>query len=202
MNWLAHLWLADKSHTSAAGQLLGDEIKGRIDPATSPLGQTVARGIVIHRRIDRLADDHRLHRALRRLFTGSHRRYAGIVVDIGLDHALARVWPTLNDEPLEAFTARLCTQLVREWPCRAVGRSAPESAGFSRLLTGYTRASGVARALRHVEQRLRRPVDLVPLTDTVVAHRGRFEQAIGPILDDLLEAIEDQTPPTDMSERR
>ncbi len=202
MNWLAHLWLADKSQTSAAGQLLGDEIKGRIDPATSSLGQTVANGIVIHRRIDRLADDHPLHCELRGLFAGRHRRYAGIVVDIGLDHALARTWRAFNAEPFEAFATRLSMQVGQEWPTAALGREAPAHARFARLLTGYTQASGMTRALAHVEQRLRRPVDLVPLADTVIAQRAQFERAVGPILDDLLRAIENRPPAPRVAERQ
>ena len=144
--------------------------------------------------IDRLADDHPLHRDLRGLFAGGHRRYAGIVVDIGLDHALACTWRSFNDEPLAAFAARLCAQLIHEWPTAALGRDAPARADFERLLTGYSNASGMKRALAHVEQRLRRPADLVPLAETVVTQRARFERAIGPVLDDLLSAIE-QLPP-------
>ena len=90
--------------------------------------------------------------------------------------------------------ARLCAQLIHEWPTAALGRDAPARADFERLLTGYSNASGMKRALAHVEQRLRRPADLVPLAETVVTQRARFERAIGPVLDDLLSAIE-QLPP-------
>lgn len=189
MNWLAHLWLADQSHTSAAGQMLGDDIKGRITPHTSPLGHFVATGIVLHRRIDQAADAHEQHRDLRALFQGNRRRYAGIAVDIGLDYALARTWTAFNPESLVVFAKRQAAAIAAEWPAEALGRSAPSAAPFARLLTGYSRLSAVTRALGHVESRLRRPVSLTPMADTIEYHRADFEQAIGPILADLLNVV-------------
>ena len=169
--------------------MLGDEIKGCIAPETSPLGQFVATGIVLHRRIDQAADAHERHRDLRGLFQGSRRRYAGIAVDIGLDYALARRWTAFSDEPLAVFAERQAAAIAAEWPAAAVGRPAPAADPFARLLAGYSRLSAVTRALGHVESRLRHPVSLTPMADTIERRRCDFEQAIGPILADLLNIV-------------
>src|SRR5690625_4336633 len=86
MNLLAHLWLADRSHTSAAGQILGDIVKGRV--SEGHFQPAVTRGIRLHRLIDSSCDAHKVHRDLRRSFSPPMRRFAGIIVDIGFDYAL------------------------------------------------------------------------------------------------------------------
>ena len=71
MNLLVHLYLAERTGTSAAGQILGDMVKGRLDGRH---GAAVERGIRLHRGIDRVSDDHEAHRAMRRRFSPPLRR--------------------------------------------------------------------------------------------------------------------------------
>ena len=106
VNLLVHLYLAERTGTSAAGQILGDMVKGRLDGRH---GAAVERGIRLHRGIDRVSDDHEAHRAMRRRFPPPLRRYAGILVDIGFDYSLARAWPAA------------CTAVSRPSSARSAG---------------------------------------------------------------------------------
>lgn len=183
MNLLAHFWLADHTDTSAAGQLLGDHVKGRLKDAR--LDPAIREGVRLHRRIDAYCDDHRVHRTLRGHFAPPLRRYAGIIVDIGLDHALARGWPGFSDEPLAQFAARMAAQVAREWPTDAPV-AAPPRRGLARTLTGYADADGIERALRSVGGRLRRTNPLSDALPALMAEYADFERN----LPDLLHALE------------
>ncbi|RJS95229.1 ACP phosphodiesterase [Salinisphaera sp. Q1T1-3] len=191
MNWLAHLWLADHSATSMAGQLLGDIIKGRLETRTE-LDAPLLEGIRLHRRIDSAADAHPRHHDLRARFAPPLRRYAGILVDIGLDHALARHWQAHHPaESLERFAERATDQLNREWPTSGIGAEPPEPRAFARLLASYRQASGIAQAVRHVSARLQRRGGLADASagEAIQREGPAFENAIAPVLADLLETV-------------
>lgn len=190
MNWLAHLVLADRTDTSAAGQILGDLIKGR--PEDTDFSSRLILGIRLHRHIDSTADAHPHHVMLRNEFAAPVRRYAGIVTDIGLDHALARRWGHDGaDEPLARFCERMAERVADEWP-KDTDHTAPDPRRFAALLTGYADARGIERALRHVSQRLSRANPLAHALGALKDHDPAFEAAIGPLMADLVDAVADR----------
>ena len=103
MNFLAHLWLAERTATSLAGAVLGDVVRGA-DLSAYP--SAIAEAVRLHRRVDAATDRHPRVVALRTQFPDRARRYAGIVLDLGFDHALALDWSHYSDEPLDAFCQR------------------------------------------------------------------------------------------------
>ena len=110
MNYLAHLLLAEQSPEGWLGALMGDFVKGRLDPS---LGAVLRRGILLHRRIDSFTDAHPTHRASRNRIAGGRRRFAGIIVDLSYDHFLAQRWGRHSAAPLDAFTGRVYAALAR-----------------------------------------------------------------------------------------
>src|SRR5215470_5364172 len=131
MNHLAHALLAGPDADLLLGSLLGDFWRGAPDPAW-PAG--VGAGVVLHRKIDVYTDSHPVVAEARALFGAPWRRYAGILIDIYFDHALARAWPRHGPEPLEAFSARIGGLLERhhDWLPADLNRFA-----------GYFRAHGL-----------------------------------------------------------
>ena len=94
MNYLAHLYLAGNDAEALIGSLMGDFIKGRVDPDLPPV---LRQAILQHRRIDSFTDAHPIVRRSKQRVTNEFRRYAGILIDVFYDHFLAREWSQYSD---------------------------------------------------------------------------------------------------------
>lgn len=159
MNFLAHLWLSERAGLPLAGGILGDMLRGALPPdMPGPLAESVR----LHRRVDAATDRHPRVQAARRSFGPSTRRYAGILLDVLYDHALARDWDRYSSEPLGEFADRAAAAVAAEgrWFERALHR-APRRESFGALLMSYRDESGIELALRRTAARLRRPEGLL-----------------------------------------
>lgn len=183
MNFLAHLWLADRTQTSLAGSVLGDVVRGS-DLSTYP--EDIALGIRLHRHVDAATDRHPIMRTARAQFADGERRYAGIVLDLAADHALANHWSEFHVRPLAQFAARCGAALADDgdWFERGGGWR-PSAAGFAELLQSYATDYGIERAIRRTSTRLRDPQGLID------AGRGWIaaSQALAPRMQELLDAL-------------
>ena len=103
MNYLAHIYLSGESEEVVLGNFIGDYIKGQKFLDYSP---QVAKGITLHRQIDTFTDTHPIIRECIVKLRPAFGKYAGIVVDIFLDHFLAVNWHTYSLEKLPSFTKR------------------------------------------------------------------------------------------------
>lgn len=159
VNFLAHLWLAEQAQLPLAGALLGDYFRGAL-PADLPA--PLAASVQQHRRIDAVTDRHPLVAAARETFAPGARRYAGILLDILYDHALALDWPAYSAEPLADFALRAAQAVASEpqWFERA-GGTAPPAEAFTRLLLSYATTAGIERAVARTAARMRRPEGLL-----------------------------------------
>lgn len=191
MNFLAHLWLADQTQTSLAGSVLGDVVRGA-DLSAYP--DDIALGIRLHRRVDAATDRHPLIRGLREQFAQGERRYAGIVLDLAADHALAQLWPQFHAEPLDAFAQRCGLALADagDWFERGGGWR-PTSSGFAELLRSYSRDEGIERALRRTSTRLRDPQGLIDAGRSWSESAKALQPDLAQLLDALLEVMRRDT---------
>jgi acyl carrier protein phosphodiesterase len=183
VNFLAHLWLADRTDTSLAGAVLGDLARGA-DLSAYP--DALAHGIRVHRRVDAATDRHAGIAGLRNGFADGHRRYAGIVLDLAADHALALDWDRYHDRPLESFCADAAQQLAAEsaWFVHAGGRPI-EAASFTRLLLSYAEVDGIDRALHRTATRLREPNRLLRAGERWTEQIGALRALLPRLLEDL-----------------
>lgn len=159
MNFLAHLWLTDRAGLPLGGAILGDVLRG---PLPRDMPEPLARSVRLHRSVDAHTDRHPLVVAARAQFATGARRYAGIVLDIAFDHALALDWSAYSKQPLDGFAERAGSEIAgdRAWFERA-GAPAPDAAAFAALLRSYAEPAGIDRAMRRVARRLRRPEGLL-----------------------------------------
>jgi len=104
MNLLAHALLAAPDAELVLGSLIGDFVRGRIDPTLPP---KIRAGIALHRAVDAYTDSHDEIVAARRLFAPPFRRYAGILIDVWFDHLLARQWARFGEGDLVDFSGRV-----------------------------------------------------------------------------------------------
>jgi len=183
MNFLAHLWIADVTGTSMPGAILGDVVRGS---DLSMFSHTVAEGIRLHRRIDAATDRHPLLIEARSAFADGERRYAGIVLDLACDFALAGDWPQYHPAPLDAFCERAAQAVASERAAfQAAGAEAPDTHRFAQLLQSYGREDGIERALRRVASRLRRPEAMLHAARTWPLHAESLRATLPGLLDDL-----------------
>ncbi len=155
MNYLAHLYLAGDDPESFIGSLMGDFVKGAIDHS---LPAAVRHAVWQHRRIDSFTDAHPTVLNSKRRIRPGFRRYAGILIDLYYDHFLAREWPQYSGVPLDDFAEGVYRVLElnhHRFPV-AMQRSMSYMRGNG-LLQSYRELSGIERALRGIETRLKRP---------------------------------------------
>ena len=154
MNHLAHAHLAGADDEFLLGGLLGDFWRGAPDPGWPP---GVRAGVALHRKIDVYTDSHPDVAGARALFIPPLRRYAGILLDVYFDHALASNWRRHSSEPLDELSARVdaLLQANREWlPDRLV-----RFAGYFRragLFGSYADRAVIERVLGGIGERLKR----------------------------------------------
>ena len=171
MNYLAHLLLAEQDPHGWLGALMGDFVKGAIDPGL-PAG--IRRGIALHRRIDTFTDAHPVHRASRNRIVGARRRYAGIIVDLCYDHFLAIGWARHAALPLDEFTALVYGALARHRALLPPGlaRVAPRMAAQD-WLGSYRHLDAAGAALDGIATRSPRTA---PLAGAIEDVRSRYRE--------------------------
>lgn len=185
MNYLAHVYLAEQCADGLVGALLGDFVKGPVDCS---LPAALARGIRLHRAIDRYTDDHPVHLRSRRRFAPPRRRFAGIIVDLCYDHFLCAQWRRRSEEPLPQFTARVydaLRQRHRELPPR-LEQIVPRMVERD-WLSSYADLERLDRALDGVASRLRRGERMRGAIEEVRAVYAGLEADFEQFFPDLVE---------------
>jgi acyl carrier protein phosphodiesterase len=159
VNFLAHLWLTDRAALPLAGAILGDVLRGPLPPE---MPAPLARSVLLHRQVDAHTDRHPRVVAVRAGFAQGARRYAGILLDLVFDHALALDWPAYSDRSLSFFSDCAAREVAGagQWFEHA-GDPAPDAARFSALLQSYATVEGIEWAIQRTARRLRRPQGLL-----------------------------------------
>ncbi len=132
---------------------MGDFVKG--DPADR-FRDDLVEGIHLHRAVDAFTDEHPAFLRARDRLVAPYRRWAGVLVDIFWDHALARAWDRHGTGELPQFAARVYEELGErrsELPSR-MARFVDHMTGVD-LLVAYGRRDGIDRALRGLSVRVR-----------------------------------------------
>lgn len=174
MNHLAHLLLTDMAGESRPGALMGDFVKGRLGMRYD---DDLARGILLHRRIDSFMDDHPRVAASRCLFGPRTRRYAGIILDLCYDHFLLRHWRRYSNADPAVFTRGVYADLERDrhrLPL-SLQRALPQMIARNWLHSCET-LEGVGATFARVVLRLSRPVPVAEAMAEVRQHSPSLEE--------------------------
>lgn len=197
MNYLAHALLAGPLAADRVGGVIGDFVKGPLDPLPPGMSADLAAGVMLHRRIDSFAETHPAFRRSRARVSAERRRVSGIMVDLFYDHFLALHWervsaPLAVESSLAAFTTHTY-RLIGSHP-----DALPPAflAVFERMsahdwLASYRDAANVALALdRMAEYRLRRPNPLAGSGQELLDDYAGFEADFLAFLPDALSFAE------------
>ncbi|MCK6376086.1 MAG: ACP phosphodiesterase [Zoogloea sp.] len=188
MNYLAHAFLAGPLAADRVGGVLGDFVKGPLDPLPAGLGPALAAGVRLHRRIDSFADSHPAFRRSRARVSDNRRRVSGVMVDMFYDHFLALHWGRFSPRPLTDFTTETY-RLIEAYPEPLPASFAPvfERMAAHDWLASYRDAANVALALdRMAHHRLRQPNPLAGAGDELLAHFAGLETDFFDFLPDAL----------------
>lgn len=156
MNYLAHLVLAGDDEALRLGAMLGDFVRGRDVLQAFP--EAVRTGIELHRHIDAHTDALPEIAALRAWFPTDFRRYAGIVIDLAVDHELAQRWERYSNNSLERYDRDVRAMLARNdalVPDRL--RRFMDYADRRGLFAAYRDPAEILHSLRGIGRRLSRP---------------------------------------------
>jgi acyl carrier protein phosphodiesterase len=156
MNFLAHLVLAGDDEALRLGAMLGDFVRGKA--ALAAFGPDVRQGILLHRHIDAHTDGLPEIAALREWFPSPFRRYAGIFIDLAIDHELARHWSDHHEQPLADFDGAVRRMLAGHadvLPDRL--RRFMDYADRRGLFAAYRDGAEILHSLRGIGRRLSRP---------------------------------------------
>jgi acyl carrier protein phosphodiesterase len=104
MNYLGHAYLSFHEPQILIGNMISDFVKGK-----ARFGYTVGihDGIMLHRHIDTFTDNHPSIKKAKKIFHSDYRLYSGAIVDIVLDHFLARDNAIFTDASLLDFTLKV-----------------------------------------------------------------------------------------------
>jgi acyl carrier protein phosphodiesterase len=189
MNFLAHLYLAERQPDALLGSLMGDFVKGPLEGRFSP---ELTRALAQHRKVDAFTDAHPIVRASRGRVAPARRRFAGILVDVFYDHFLALHWEDYADEPLEAFTREVYSLLrTREaiLPER-LRLIAPLMAQLD-WLGSYRRVEAVHVALDRMGERLKRGNALLGAGEELTANYAGLQADFRAFFPEVVRFAED-----------
>jgi acyl carrier protein phosphodiesterase len=153
LNHLAHALLAGSDPDMKLGGMLADFWRGAPDLSWRT---KVREGVILHRNIDVYTDSHPEVAAARNLFEPPYRRFAGVLLDIYFDHALARYWRDYSELSIDALSAQMLQLLDdnQTWLPQDLNRFARyfRSAG---LFASYGDRITIERVLAGMSQRFR-----------------------------------------------
>lgn len=177
MNILAHAYLAGDDEGLIIGNFIADFIKGTPEHPRHGLSAGVQRGVWLHRQIDSFTDQHPLVEQMRILVRPRCHKYAGVAVDVFLDHFLAKDFAEITGQPLSRFVPAFY-QLIRRHRDQL-----PE--GARRMsdymmqhdwLTEYQYLDGIDRSLKGIARRTVFPSNLDTAIAELSGHYRNFER--------------------------
>lgn len=190
MNYLAHLHLAAKTHTSFSGNFLGDFVKGNPDGLYS---KQIVEGIRLHRYVDGFTDKHPRVLAAKLLFPKPLRRYAPIALDMFWDHCLASKWPAYHTQSLSRFCLFAEQKIADEM--KSEPADLPER--FLRVngwvwedkwLESYQKMDNISYALQRMSTRSDRMSPLAETSQVLIDNYAELTQIFDLLYKDVLKA--------------
>ncbi|MCW8092530.1 acyl carrier protein phosphodiesterase [Alteromonas sp. ASW11-130] len=153
MNYLAHLYFAQRNADSHFGNLLGDFGGTKF---VEEVPTAVRNGLENHYLVDKFTDNHSAIKEAKRLFAAQRRRFAGIAIDVVFDHFLIQHWDSFHTEPLAKFKHHSFALLRERIPCMPPRMQHV----ISHLTTNdwfkeYESIAGVGLALDNIAKRIR-----------------------------------------------
>ena len=177
MNYLAHFFLSPEDPDWIIGSILGDFVKGTIDPVKFPeFTNGILNGVRLHRSIDVFTDNSDIFKTSVRRISGEYRRFSPILVDMYYDYLLAKHWGALHHEPFNVLRQKVYRIL-----------STTNYSGYKRFLKtkstmitedwlgSYRTVGGISTAIERLGGRLKRGNTLIGGVKFLLENESKFE---------------------------
>lgn len=102
MNYLAHAFFSFHDENLLVGNLITDMLTLQ---ETRDLNDVYQRGVILHRHIDQVTDEHPVYKASLKKMYPSQGKYAPVVLDIYYDYFLSKNWTNFTDADLVDFSS-------------------------------------------------------------------------------------------------
>jgi len=153
MNFLAHLFLSAGNPEIMVGNFIADAVKGN---SFLEYPTTIAKGIKLHRSIDKFTDSHPIVQLSKQRLRPKYRKYAGVIVDMFYDHLLAIGWELYSPISLISFASQ-AYEILRNYQSLIPIRSQQVLFYMQKgnWLVDYAQLSGIDQALKGLATRTR-----------------------------------------------
>jgi acyl carrier protein phosphodiesterase len=190
LNYLAHLFLAQRNPLSRMGNLLGDYRRGE---DTRHYPQVVQRGLANHLAVDRYTDTHPLISESKALFSRRRRRFAGVALDVLFDHFLIRHWHSFSARDHDAFLDESYCHLLMARPIMP-----PRMQRHTQLMVEhdwfrqYALLDNIGMALDRIAARIRFRNGFAGMIEEIRAHESTLEERFLLFFPELVRHVHDQ----------
>lgn len=186
MNFLAHIFLSGSDQQSMIGNFIADSVKGK-EILTYSL--EVQEGIKFHRFIDTYTDSHPTIVEAKKIIYPYFGKYNAVVIDIYMDHFLAKDWLKFSNTPLEAFSQSVYSILSNN-----------NSILTSRLqevlpymtkqdwLSNYAYFHGMEQVFKGMSRRAAFVSHMEEATEVLKKHYTEFQECFDDFFPDLVQA--------------
>ncbi|MGQ1945861.1 acyl carrier protein phosphodiesterase [Geofilum sp. OHC36d9] len=174
MNYLAHLYLSGNNPEIMVGNFIGDYVKGRNH---NKYIQDIQKGIILHRRIDSFTDKHPLVKINAEIFRPLYQRYSLVVIDIVMDHILAKNWERYSEIELKTYVNKAHQILMRRY--FSLPPKVKQFLPFlikSRRLENYQHIEGISKTLNIMATHSSLPNHSIEAVRTIEAHYPFLEE--------------------------
>jgi acyl carrier protein phosphodiesterase len=168
MNYLAHLYLSGDNPEIMVGNFIGDYVKGRNHTKYT---QNIQKGIILHRKIDSFTDNHPLVKTNAEIFRPLYQKYAMVVIDIVMDHILAKNWNRYSEVALNTYVTETHQILMRRY--FTLPAKVKQFLPFlikSRRLENYQHIEGINKTLNIMAAHSSLPNHSMEAIQTIEAH--------------------------------
>ena len=173
----------------AIGNFLGDFVKGNQYLAYGP---KVAKGIILHREIDRYTDAHPVVYESKKRLSKKYRHYAGVIVDMFYDHFLAYNFSEFHSVDLKTFSEDHFERLLAfqsKMPAKAQ-HMLPYMVEHN-WLVAYADLRGIHRALQGLSRRTKFDSKMDEAIQDLTKHYALFEEEFRLFFPDIKAHISD-----------
>lgn len=190
MNFLGHLLLTYPHRELTMGNLLGDLIRSQ---EVRSLSKEIHRGFILHHEIDRHTDSHPGVKELIKMMRPTHSKYAPVVVDILMDHVLARQWDLHAEVSYATFTQwvyDLIPDFLSQLSTPVVNRL--ESMVLHRWIDDYDKAEKLKHVLLRMDRRASFPSQFITGVEDIAQHYDHFAITFDDFYRDIKSKLEIQ----------